>query len=288
MNKKINIIKESGDTAPFIRAKVEKSLMRSGAYPALARQIALEVEKNLVSGTKTQDIYNLAYKILKRENARPIAARYSLKKAITALGPTGFPFERFIGEIFNRKGFNVQVGVVVKGKCVNHEVDVVAKNDEKHYFMECKFHADQARSTDVKVALYVHSRFRDILEKMDDKKLCHKIHKAWVITNTRLSQDAIAYGECNGMKMIGWNYPKGRGVEVLIEETGLHPLTCLTTINDNEKRMLLDNNVVLVQDLPEKIYLLKNLGIKDKNLENLLKEAKDICGDGGIINNDTK
>ncbi|MDP2684553.1 MAG: ATP cone domain-containing protein [bacterium] len=284
MPKKINIVKASGETAPYSRAKIERSLRRSGASHGLAKKIALDVEAHLVVGMTTHEIYNLAFELLKKAKERPIAARYSLKKAIAAFGPTGFPFERFIGEIFKRKGFKVQVGVIVSGKCVNHEVDVIAEDERKHYFMECKFHSGQVRATDVKVALYVHSRFRDIIEKINQKGLCHEIHKAWVITNTRLSRDAIVYGECNNMKMIGWNYPKNRGVEVLIEETGLHPVTSLTTLSYDEKKRLLENNIVLVQDLPNKIKFLGTIGIREKKLVDLLKEVKALCGESNGSN----
>ena len=117
------------------------------------------------------------------------------------------------------------------------------------------------------------------MEKIKEKGLCHEIHRAWVITNTRLSEDAIRYGECNNMKMIGWKYPKDRGVEVLIEETKLHPVTCLTVIDDYEKKWLLENNVVLCQDLPRRIDLLNKLGIREKRLKELLKEVRDVCGE---------
>ncbi len=277
MPKKINIIKASGDIAPFSKQKIEKSLKRSGAYPGLAKKIAGEVEARLRPGMSTQDIYKLAFKLLKEEHERPVAARYSLKKAIKAFGPTGFPFERFIGEIFRRKGFNVEVGKVVEGKCVFHEVDVVATSEKKHYFMECKFHSEQSKSTDVKVALYVHSRFEDIMEKIVEKGMCHEIHKAWVITNTRLSKDAIKYGECNNMKMIGWRYPKGRGVEVLVEETKLHPVTCLTTLNDKEKTDLLYNDLILCQDVPHRVDLLKKIGINHSRVKAILKEVREVC-----------
>lgn len=280
----MNIVKASGDIAQFSRSKIERSLRRSGASVGLARKIGMEVEKNITAGMTTHDIYNFAFNQLKKVKERPVAARYSLKKAIVALGPSGFPFERFIGEIFKRKGFDVKVGVVLPGKCVSHEVDVVATSQQKHYFMECKFHRGQDRATDVKVALYVHSRFRDLMEKINQRGLCHEIHKAWVITNTRLSKDAIIYGECNGMKMIGWKYPKNRGVEVLIEETGLHPVTCLTTLTDNKKRILLDNNIVLAQDLPNQLNFLRRMGIRDKKIENVLREVEGLCLDKSGIN----
>lgn len=271
------ITKASGNIAVFSKAKLEKSLLRAGAFKSLAKKIAREVEKNIVAGMSTQDIYNLAFILLKKEKERPVAARYSLKKAIMALGPTGFPFERFIGELLARKGLKTKVGVVIQGACVPHEVDVIAKDGQNHYFLECKFHNRSGIPTNVKVSLYVHSRFQDIMKRIKKEKDCHAFHQAWVVTNTRLTKDAIKYGECNDMKMLGWRYPKNGGVEALIEDAGLHPLTCLTSLNDREKKSLLDSGTVLSKDIPKKIDFLKSLGIGNKRLKQLLKETEDVC-----------
>lgn len=59
------------------------------------------------------------------------------------LGPSGFPFEKFISEILKFQGFAVQVGVIVEGHCVKHEIDVVAEKGEEHFMIECKFHNTQ-------------------------------------------------------------------------------------------------------------------------------------------------
>lgn len=276
-NSKVIITKASGDLAEFSRVKLESSLVRSGAFPGLARKIALEVEKNLAPGMTTQDIYDLSYILLKKEKERPIAARYSLKKAIMDLGPTGFPFEKFIAEVLKRRGYKTRVGVIMDGAFVQHEIDVEAEDQASHYFVECKFHNSPGRATDVKVPLYVHSRFEDVMGKLKAKKgECHPYHQAWVVTNTHLSMDAIKYGEGVGMKMIGWRYPQEGGVEDLIECVGLHPLTCLTTLNAGEKTLLLEKGIVLCQDLPQQLDMLKSLGIKDSRLRQVMLEVDQI------------
>jgi hypothetical protein len=199
-----------------------------------------------------------------------------LKKAILELGPTGFPFEKFIAEVLKRRGYKTRVGVLMPGEHVQHEIDVVAEDQASHYFVECKFHHQPGRATDVKVPLYVHSRFEDVMKKLGEKGECHPYHQAWVVTNTHLSYDAIKYGEGVGMKMIGWRYPKEGGVEDLIECAGLHPLTCLTSLNAGEKTFLLESGIVLCQDLPKRPDLLKSLGIKDLKLRQMMKEIEEV------------
>lgn len=276
-SKKIIIKKANGDDVVFSRDKLEKSLRRSGAFPGLAEDVAEEVESSIKNGDSTGEIYRLAFELLKKEEARPVAARYSLKKAIMQLGPTGFPFERFVAEILSRKGLQTRVGVTIEGACVSHEVDVEASDKDNHNFLECKFHNKSGISTDVKVALYVHSRFEDIMKKINKNGRCHSLHQAWVVTNTHMTKDAIQYGECMGIKMIGWRYPKGGGVEALIEDAGLHPLTCLTSLKNQEKRKLLENNTVLCQDIPKKIDFIKSLGVGEARMKQLLKEVEDLC-----------
>ena len=78
------------------------------------------------------------------------------------LGPSGFPFEKFVAAIIKEEGYQTEVGVIVQGACVTHEVDVVATTDHQHIMVECKYHNQQGRVNDVKIPLYIQSRFLDI------------------------------------------------------------------------------------------------------------------------------
>ncbi|MFC5271984.1 restriction endonuclease [Adhaeribacter terreus] len=267
------ITKASGEMVPFSTEKLHRSLRRAGAPEATAEKIVNQMLPQLSEGMSTRKIYQLAFKML-RGSSRPLAARYRLKSAIMELGPSGYPFEKFIGEVLRCQEFSVEVGVIVQGHCVNHEVDVIAGKGDDIYLVECKYHNHHAAINNVKIPLYIQARFEDI--KTAWKKLpAHKgkLHQGWVVSNTRFTSDAIQYAECMGLKLIGWNYPRKGNLQDLIESEGLYPLTCLTTLTKNEKQQLLDRNIVLCHELVQHPKYLEQIGIKNNRLETVRNEA---------------
>lgn len=277
MAKTLFIIKADGSTAAFHPNKVTTSLRRAGAEPDIARSIADTVAAQVTPGMHTKHIYNKAFALLKKYNERGVAARYSLKRSIEMLGPTGFPFELFVAALLKKKGYKTKVGIVMKGECVTHEVDVLAHKDNIQHTIECKFHNNAGYRTNIKVPLYIYARFLDIKAQMKKQgKTCHA-YEQWIVTNTKFTKDAQMYGECKGLQLIGWRYPKTGGLETLIEETGLHPLTCLTRLKKSEKQALLKKDIVLACDLPGKKELLKKLNISPPRITHIIQEIKDIC-----------
>ncbi|MDY2586016.1 ATP cone domain-containing protein [Winogradskyella aquimaris] len=273
----ITIIKASGDKAPFQVEKLISSLQRAGAKKTVIEQIVKETEKVIYDGITTKKIYQMAFKMLKGKS-RVSASRYKLKKAIMELGPTGFPFEKFVGKILEQEGFQAEVGVIVQGHCVQHEVDVAALKDNKHYMIECKYHSDQGRTCNVKIPLYIQSRFLDV-EKQWQKQPGHqmKFHQGWVYTNTRLTTDAIQYGTCMGLGLVSWDYPRENGLKDRIDQSGLHPLTALTTLTRAEKTKLLDEGIVLCKELHESPKLLEKIGVPKSRHKNILIDSSELC-----------
>ena len=235
--KEVYIIKSDGTKEIFNPEKLLSSLKKNGTTSELADSIVSKIISDLAEGNTTKEIYRQAFNLLKK-NQRPAALRYSLKRAIAELGPSGFPFERFVGEIFKAQNFKVKIGEVVMGACVPHEVDVVAYNETELIMVEAKFHADFGIRSDLKVALYIKSRF-DYLKnntfKYDGQT--RKLTKGMLITNTNFSTTAIQYGECAHLNMIGWNYPQNNNLHKMIESYNLMPVTILTTLNQAEKKM---------------------------------------------------
>lgn len=273
----INIIKASGLIVPFNKGKLTQSLLRSGASSEQADSVVIEVMKMLVEGMSTRKIYKTAFRILKTLS-RPMAARYRLKEAILELGPSGFPFEQFIGELLKHKGYKTQVGVIVKGQCVKHEVDVIAEKDHQHFMIECKFHNRRDYLCNVKIPLYIQSRFLDV--ETSWKQLAghgEKFHQGWVVTNTRFSDDALQYGRCKNLQLVGWDYPKDNGLKDWIDGSGLHPVTCLTSLTNNEKQQLLDSKVVLCKSLHHNDALLERIGVKGPRLLRVMDECSALC-----------
>jgi Holliday junction resolvase-like predicted endonuclease len=225
----------------------------------------------------TKEIYQMAFKMLKGKS-RVSASRYKLKKAIMELGPTGFPFEKFAGAVLKNEGFITRVGVIVQGKCVQHEVDVVAEKDDKHYMVECKYHSAQGRFCSVKIPLYIQSRFLDI-ESHWEKQKGHetKFHLGWVFTNTRFTSDAIQYAKCAGLMLLSWDYPKDNSLKKRIDRSGLHPLTSLTTLTKKEKSKLLEKGIVLCKEVSDHKELLEEIGIPKSRHKKILADCLELC-----------
>jgi hypothetical protein len=276
-DKKLLVTKASGKKMIFFPGKLKHSLKRSGADEATTKQILDIVLADAYDGISTQEIYQQAFRLLK-QNSRHHAARYKLKHAIMELGPTGYPFEVFVGKIFEQLLYKVRTGQIIKGECVKHEVDVIAAKGNLLVFAECKFHNRPGVKCDVKIPLYVHSRFRDIESHYQKQPETNsKIHQGWLVTNTHFTDDTVRYGECVGLQLLGWDYPVGNGLKEIIDRMGLHPITCLTTLRNAEKQILLDKNIVLSNQILNDLHLLKTLRIDDKRTSEVKKEIEGLC-----------
>ena len=264
----MNIIKASGEKEKFSKEKLFRSLKRAGAKPKLAEKVSKEIAKSVYPGIDSGEILNQSTSYLQKEN--PIlAAKYNLKKAIMELGPTGFPFERYVAEILKEYGYITKVGKIVKGHCVNHEIDVTAQKRKKHFMIECKYHNNRGRYSDVKVALYTHARFLDV----------RFFHQAWLVTNTRCTSEAVRYARCVGLKIISWRYPKNESLEYLIEKKGLYPITALPSLTRYARERLAEKQLMLAKDLLK--YSVNNLvrvfGLKSNIVKKLQQEARELC-----------
>ena len=271
---KIFVTKNSGDQALFSKEKLRQSLQKSGASNKDIQYIISEIEKILHPGISTKKIYKKAFALL-RKTSRPTAAKYKLKKALMELGPSGFPFERYFSEVLRQEGYTTQTGQIIKGHCVQHEVDVLAQKEDQYLIAECKFHSDSHHICNVKVPLYIHSRFLD-LKKERDKKASEssKKYQGWIVTNTRFSSDALKYGNCVGLHLLAWDHPKKGSLKERIDLSGLHPITCLTTLTNKEKELLLEKMIVLARDLCQNKKVLLSIGIKEIRTKRILDEAK--------------
>ncbi|MDP3998715.1 MAG: restriction endonuclease [bacterium] len=237
----VNVIKASGEYEPFSEEKVRSSLKRAGADQNLIARVLSHIKGELYEGIPTQKIYAHIFDILRHERAS-ISSRYNLKEAIMQLGPTGFPFERFVAGIFAVNGYEVAVDKIAQGKCVAHEIDVVAQKDGRNFMIECKYHNRPGTKTDVKVALYVQARFLDVQ---------NFFNQGWLVTNTKATIEACDYAQCVGLKLISWDWPAGESLRDLIEKSGLHPVTSLDFLSHGDKQMLLAKGIVFQKDLPK-------------------------------------
>lgn len=284
------ITKEDGDIEKFDPKKLEESLVRSGAVQTTADKIVRTILEDLKTGVCDPDtshgtvctihqLYHKAFEMLK-ETSRAVAARYSLRRSIMEFGPTGFPFEEYVAAIFKAKGYETLTGQMVFGGCVPHEVDVIAWNKEKLIMAEVKYHNEHAGKSDLKTALYIKARYDDLKDNLYEYGGFppRKIDDWYLITNTKFTETAVTYANCKGLKLISWLYPDHGNLLDMIEETKLHPVTCLTTLTDTEKRELLARDIVLCKTIYEKRQLLKEIGYSDSKIFKVMEEI------GQVIN----
>ncbi len=275
--KKIKVKKYSGELVDFNMELLRSSLKRTKADNDLIQNILNSLKSKLFDGISTREIYQMAFKMLNKGRSKSNASRYKLKKAIMELGPSGFPFEKFVAAIIKAEGYETEVGVIVQGHCVTHEVDVVVKNTHQHIMVECKYHNQQGRVNDVKIPLYIQSRFLDI-EKEHHKTEGENsfFHQQWIYTNTRFSSEAIKFGECMGIKLVSWDYPLNKSLRDQIDKHGLYPITSLTTLSKNDKERLLEKGYVLCKDVCDNPNILFEVGINKTKHKKILQNTKEL------------
>lgn len=238
------VTKADGTKEPYSEEKIKTSASRVGVPEGIQTEMLMSIRDRLYDGIKTSEIFQMIKGFLREAGSPHLAMKYNLKEALSELGPSGYPFEKYLSLLLENVGYRTQVNQTIMGGCVAHEVDVVADKDKVTYFIEAKFHKSPTQRTDVRVALYIKARY-------DDLSIAWKSGKTrpWIVTNTRFSTDAIKYSECQKIRLMSWGYPKGEGIMDLIEHTGLHPITIVDQLSGSDKMRLLSAGIVSCRQL---------------------------------------
>lgn len=275
--KEISVRKASGEEELFDLSKLESSLHNAGASRAAIKKVIDGIDKWIFDGVTTKLLYTKAFSLL-RKTQKTSATKYKLKRAIYDLGPSGYPFEAFVGQIFERLGYQIETGIMVRGHCLSHEMDVIATNKKEQHIMECKFHRDQGSRVGVQVPLYVKSRVDDIIRKRErSDDFTGLKFSIWVVTNTRFSTDAIQFARCSGIKLLAWDFPRGKGLKELVEKVEIFPVTILTHLLKKHKMTLLDKGIVSCSQLYEQKEILNEFHLSSRKQKALIEELQGIC-----------
>ncbi len=264
------IVKSDGRTEPFSLEKYKRSLQRANISQRHIKEVIKKIKPFLKEGMTTQQLYKKTFALLKGLE-RVCASRYSLKEALRLLGPSGFPFEILVSMLLQIQGYKTKLDQFLDGKCVRHEFDVLAYKDGACTMVECKFHNKVGIKSDVKITLYMKARFDDVA------KVTKKVGVCLIATNTQFTSQAIEYGECVGIQLLAWAYPKNNGIEKLIERNSLYPITVLTHLKNNVRKTLLNAGVIFCKDLLMRKSLLEKEGLSEKNIDDIIGECDALC-----------
>lgn len=267
----MTVLKATGAKEQFSEEKLRLSIRKAGISDNLSNEVVSHIQAKLYENIPTYEIYKHITEFLSNSPHPYTRTKYSLKQAIMDLGPTGYPFEDYVSEILKLEGYRTMTRQVLYGKCINHEIDIVAEKDSVRFMIECKFHNMPGNKSQVHVSLYTKARFDDIKEK-------NNLQEAWLVTNTKITQDALNYAICAGMKVLAWDYPESGGLRDLIEKYKLHPITMLTSISSAQKQMLAQNHVVLAKDVCSNPSSLEILGLPKDKVNAIVSECQFVYG----------
>jgi len=271
----IEITKQTGEKETFSKKKFCDSLKKAGAPKDIVSHVCEQVSSELHPGMTSSDIFRKASSYLLKQNPAA-AARYSIKRGVAELGPAGFLFEQYVEVILRTLGYKTRRNVIMRGECVPHEVDVLAKNDKEHVIVEAKYHNETRIKTPVDVVMYADARLQDIARRQKRVEGKYIPHVMWVFTNTRFSSHAVKYAKCRGLRLTGWSYPKGSSLENIIEQHMLYPVTTLPSVDRFSREQFAKHNMMLAQDLApyDADEIAKKFGINKKRAEDIAREVK--------------
>ncbi|HSB47654.1 MAG TPA: restriction endonuclease [Candidatus Bilamarchaeum sp.] len=266
------VTKESGERELFDPKKALVALERAGLGAGDAKEVLGQLESEIYDGISTKKIYGMLFDLVDR--MRPeVTHKFNLKRALMDIGPEGYDFEDFISKLLNTHGYDTLTRQTLQGKCVTHEIDVIASKERKSYMMECKFHNQPGARCRIQTILYVYARFLDLREGAK-AGLCRSFAAPWLVTNTKFSEDVITYAECKGLPLLGWHYPYRNSLEAMIEKSGCYPVSVIKMREDTLRR-LLKSKIITVFDIPDSPQKLAGAsGISKAEAEEIIGRAE--------------
>jgi hypothetical protein len=264
----INVRKWGGQTEPYDREKIRAILDKYGLSDDVVNQVLDEVEENLYDGITTKEIFSL---IEEKIGTRPRILKRDLRSALGEMSSKP-DFEVFVQQLLGKMGYHVTDERVIKGHCVEHEIDGVAEKDGKLYYIETKHHSKTHIKTPFIHTLAAKSKLDDIRQGFLEGKNNFDFERVILLCNTKLTSHANRYAKCVGIQHIGWKTPDG-GMEQLIRKTRNYPVTILGSTSRSEKRRLSEANVVTLDDL---LDVKKVSKISSRRIKELKTEARKI------------
>lgn len=271
----MDITKASGEREVFERQKFCDSLKTTGAPEEVVEQVCEQVERELHPGMTTSLLFRVATRHLMKANLAA-AARYNLRRGVAQLGPAGFLFEQYMEVVLREMGYTTKRNQMMEGVCVTHEVDIVAHKGSEHYLLEAKYRNKPNIKTSIDVVMYADARLQDIEGFQREHAGDVATHHMWVVTNTKFTKTSIRYAKCKDIRLMGWNYPQGQGLQQAIEEHALYPVTALPSVTRAAREKFAGYDMMLVRDLAgyTEHDLTEKFGIHRDQAGKIMKEAR--------------
>ncbi len=270
----VSVTKADGAKQLFDKEKVVRTCLRMGATRKVAEVVAERIEANVYEGIETSRILQMIFKELRK--FKPAVKHHTDLRRALSLMKSKPDFEQFIRIVLDEHGYEVTPNQIIRGKCVEHEVDAMARKDGETYFVEVKHHFNYHTPTGLDVSRIARAVLEDFTEGFKLGLNSVRIDKAMIVCNTKFSGHAKRYAECRGIQHIGWNSPLNNGLQTLIGERKLYPITYLKGLKTTTIEKLASAGVILLRQLLEENprKLRRIVGIPEKNLRAIIENAR--------------
>jgi hypothetical protein len=272
----IFVTKVDGRKQLFDKQKVICTCLRMRSSLEQANIIANKVEKKAYDGIQTREILRMIFSYLKTYKPE-IKYKIDLREAISLLRPKP-DFEIFIGLLLKEYGYQIEMNQIINGKCVDHEIDAIARKKDEVILVEVKHHLQHHTYTGVGVFLESYAIFEDLIEGYKTGKNKINFNRLLVVCNTKISEHGERYSTCKNIQHVGWRYPKDNGLERMVEDKRFYPITLIKGLDFKTQEKFGDHGIILLKQLVE--MGVNELWIKTRiprpKLEVYRKKAKEI------------
>ncbi len=237
------VIKADGTKERFQKSKIADTCIRAGVSRSNAEKIAEKVARTIKNGTHTKEIYRIILSELGRIEKKHTMI-FRLREAIAEI-PSQM-FEAYAKKVLQAHGYACRGSTLIKGKCVEHEVDIIAKKD-KLFLVECKHHINPHRFCGLGIALQVQARLEDTVDGFKAGINKYNFDSAWIFNNTKFSDHAKMYAAAKGIRMTGWR-SGDYSLDSLVHAKRVFPITMVVT-QPSVRQSLLDSGILTIQDI---------------------------------------
>lgn len=272
----VNIRKWDGSTEPFDRSKVLRTCHRLKLSNYDAEEVVDQIEKKLFEGIDSKRIIEMIFEFGKRHRSR-LGHMIDLREAIAMMRPKP-DFEQFVAVLLEYDGYKTVTNQILMGKCVDHEIDVIATKGNDVIYVEVKHHTQFHTFTGMDTFLQVNSTFEDLKEGYLAGNHKFNFSRCMVVLNTRVSEHARRYAECKGIGAMGWGVPERAGIETHIHDKELYPVTIFKGVEPGVFAKLGDSGVYTIRQIAEadQRELCRRTGLNPDTVRYMAERSRDI------------
>jgi hypothetical protein len=178
-------------------------------------------------------------------------------------------------------GYDVEGNKVLRGKCVESEIDGVVRMHSQTFMLEVKHHRAPHTKTGLDIPRQVWATYVDLTEGFPLGYHDFDFTGALVVCNTKFSTQGEQYARCRGLRLLSWKNPPDRGVEALIEEARFYPVTVVREVDRRTEAALGDAGILLLTQLvaADLHALSRKTGVPQAKLDTICANARNILSD---------